>query len=157
MASGWAIQISGGPSPDGPNWTIVNNTFYGDNPQRDGHIAIWTASGGVKPTNLIVQNNISSGARTAFIRTAETGSSTWQLKNNLVYGANLVSGTSSYTASGNIIGQDPKFVNPTGRDFHLQAGSPAIRNGDAKIAPELDHDKKRRPKDEHCAIGAYEH
>lgn len=37
--------------------------------------------------------------------------------------------TPTYTASDNIIGKDPLFVNVTNKDFHLQAGSPAINAG----------------------------
>ena len=150
LKSGWAV-MSGGSGD-----IIVNNTFVGDNPGRLGQIL-------VKKAETMIANNI-------FYNDGDCGILTYSwrcggsIKNNLFYPHIDILCTSegrtskgTWTFSNNISRQDPKFVNPTGRDFHLQAGSPAIRNGDAKIAPELDHDKKRRPKDEHCAIGAYEH
>jgi hypothetical protein len=79
------------------------------------------------------------------------------IKNNLVYGASLTSGGFTYRASNNIVGQDPKFVDLAGKDFHLQAGSSAIGRGDGSKAPMFDHDRKRRPTGKICDIGAYEY
>jgi hypothetical protein len=109
--SGWAIQVTGGSGSDGPNWDIVNNTFYGMNPRKDGQIVIWT-SGGNMVTNVLLQNNISYGSRNVFVHSLVSGSSTWQLKNNRVYGATKLinkatGGIPTYTSSGNITGKDP--------------------------------------------------
>ncbi len=57
--------------------------------------------------------------------------------------------------SNNITGQDPKFVNLTGKDFHLQSGSPAINKG-ASIAG-YDYDADGNPIVGAPDIGAYEY
>ncbi len=161
--SGWLIQVAGGTAAgDGPNWNIVNNTFYGMNPRKDGHIVIWTAPGGTTATNVLIQNNISYGARNAFVHSLSGASSTWQFKNNLVYGARKLI-TGSYKSliqpkeSGNIIGQDPGFVDTSTYNFHLQSHSPAIDKGLAADAPSYDQDKRHRSQGSAIDIGAYEY
>ncbi|MGD0613722.1 MAG: choice-of-anchor Q domain-containing protein [Anaerolineales bacterium] len=52
---------------------------------------------------------------------------------------------------------DPKFVNPTGADFHLQSGSPAIDAGSPLNAPDSDFDGNARPRGAGYSIGAYEY
>lgn len=161
--SGWLIQVAGGTAAgDGPNWNIVNNTFYGMNPQKDGQIVIWTASRGTMVTNVLIQNNISYGARNAFVHSLAEGSSTWQLKNNLVYGAKkLITGPYMwlrlFKEASNIIGQDPRFVDISIYNFHLQSHSPAIDRGLAADAPSYDHDRRQRTHASAVDIGAYEY
>ena len=163
IKSGWAIQVSGGTgTADGPNWNIINNTFYGANPKKDGQIMIWTQTDGTMVTNVTIQNNISSGATYGFVTTLNnvSGSSTWYLYNNLVYGAsNLIKkgdhSIPSHVASGNIIGQDPKFVNLTNRDFHLQSSSPAINKG--VYIDGYDYDADGNPIVGAPDVGAYEY
>src|SRR5262249_43040600 len=59
------------------------------------------------------------------------------IKNNICYQnqGNIVdSGSAGTIQSNNLIGIDPKFVNPAVNDFHLQSGSPAINSGTSSIA-----------------------
>jgi hypothetical protein len=59
-------------------------------------------------------------------------------------------------ANGNLLGFDPLFVNPTGGDFHLKSGSPAIDAGTSAfgLAP-ADIDGQSRVKGK-IDIGVYE-
>jgi hypothetical protein len=154
--AGWAIQLIESTN----HWDIVNNTFYGTNPQRNGHIIIVGDN-----KNVNIENNISYGATNSFIWFYWSSGGTVNLQNNLVYNGSLVSCTDdgngncsrlTYTQPNNITGQDPKFVNLANRDFHLQSGSPAIDKGIHTRAPDHDFDGKTRSKDKLCDIGAYE-
>ena len=113
-------------------------------------------------TNITIQNNISYGARNSFIHSLVAGSSTWQFKNNLVYGVKKLITTSykvtpQFKESGNIIGQDPKFVDASTYNFCLQSNSPAIDKGIVTDAPLYDQDKRGRPQGSAFDIGAYEY
>ena len=60
------------------------------------------------------------------------GSAGTQVKNNIVYnnGSAIDNLASDTRLSNNLTDQDPKFVNPSQGDFHLQTpGSPAINAG----------------------------
>jgi hypothetical protein len=148
--AGWGVQLQN--SAD--HWNIINNTFYGTNPGRDGHIVIVGSR-----NDINIQNNISHSPGRHFVQSSTPANDAKVIiRNNLVYGgvAMSVSGA-GYSLSNNITGQDPRFVNLTERDFHLQAGSPAVGKGNAEFAPKFDHDRKPRSRDGHCDIGAYEH
>jgi hypothetical protein len=54
------------------------------------------------------------------------------------------------------ISQNPLFVNPSGNDFHLTEGSPALDQGDLNKAPALDMEKTSRPQGAGVDLGAYE-
>jgi hypothetical protein len=122
--SGWSIQMAGNYNTH--TWKIINNTFHGQNPNKDGQIIIWDSA-----KSILIQNNTSYGARNFFIHSGLGDSdNTVTIKNNLVYLASVLSKTGSgYSLSGNITGQDPKFVDLKNRDFRLQSSSPAINKG----------------------------
>ena len=96
---------------------IVNNTFAFPNPNRDGQIILASTT-----TNLFIQNNIfyQPGLNIGISGTEATA----VISNNISTGAIGGGGTGT-----NLINTDPLLVNPTGLDFHLQAGSPAIGAG----------------------------
>jgi len=81
-------------------------------------------------------------------------------------GINTVSGVTpvadhnlcSVLSTGCTSAADPKFVNPATRDYHLQAGSPAIDNGICVSGITTDKDGVLRPQPAGgaCDIGAYE-
>jgi len=121
--SGWAIQAY---PPPISNVTIVNNTFYGTNPERNGHILI---SGG---QNWLIQNNIFHSPRKGAVEGSSSNSTKVVLRNNLVYNASITASENcdgiKWICSNNITG-DPKFINLSSYDFHLQSASPAIDKG----------------------------
>jgi hypothetical protein len=68
--------------------------------------------------------------------------------------ANSITKQSGFAGVNGNIGTDPKFVNSSAGDFHIQAGSPAIGAGTHNGAPAYDLDCQPRPNPP--AIGAYE-
>ncbi len=165
IEAGWPIQIVGG---DG--WIVSNNVFYGSNEYESGRIVLINQVGAI--TNAIIQNNVayhlhvSSGyyPTPSLVDLAlYGGASGIQIKNNLVYKeggtAKLYDqpygNSSQWTASNNIVSKDPLFVNATNKDFHLQAGSPAINAGLVYSGRNFDAD--RNSINGLPDIGAYEY
>jgi hypothetical protein len=142
--AGWPIQLYA-IRKQVKNTKIVNNTFYGFNPQRDYHIIL---AGGFGEDNILIQNNIFSNPRNYALTysSSATNITNITVKNNIVYGASLMNSSAcsdpDYTCSGNITGQDPKFVNSAGLNFHLQSASPAIDKGLAYSGRTADADGK---------------
>ena len=137
--AGWNIALDGTADVPGgiENIIISNNTFYGKNPQRDGHIDTR-----FNVRNLTIQNNISHTPGAYFLENdtlnmtgfSITYGSNHSVYNNLVYGSGSVrlfnfTPTKNWTWSGNIENQDPQFVNLGAYDFHLKPASPAIDKG----------------------------
>ena len=120
---GWAIQRYNGNGAVTTGLTIVNNTFAFPNPWRDGHIIIAT---GV--TNLLIANNIFYQPTTAGVWLDTGGLTNATVSNNIAFGG-VASTGSGATLSANLNNTDPQFVNASGLDFHVQAGSPAIDAG----------------------------
>ncbi|MDB4987455.1 MAG: hypothetical protein JWN04_2633 [Myxococcaceae bacterium] len=81
---------------------------------------------------LWIVGNTFFNARSAgtFVAVSETITAV-TLRNNIFAGAGTVCDLPSAALDGNFVG-DPKFVDPTSYDFHLQGGSPAIDKG---VAP----------------------
>jgi hypothetical protein len=78
-----------------------------------------------------------------------------EIRNNIVYS----NGGGSITCSGNHSNNftsDPRFVDRSGGDFHLQAGSPAIDAGMPLPEVPCDFDGNKRPAGSASDIGAYE-
>jgi hypothetical protein len=144
---GWAMQISGGS-----NWKIFNNVFAYPNPNRDGHIMLWHEYNNVQITNNIFYQPRNSAIRKYY------DAGTVSVKNNLTTVAKMVGGaTGNLTVSGSILSTDPKFVNPSGADFHLQSASPAINKGVTLSEVPCDYDGKKRPSGTAYDIGAFEY
>jgi len=124
LTHGWAIQRYNDGGLLTNALSIVNNTFVGANPNRDGQIIIATAT-----TGLLIANNIFSqprGAALVFDGLTITGT----VANNLTWGAALSSGLAlTVLFADNLLDQDPRFVNAGAANFHLQSGSPAIGTG----------------------------
>ncbi len=81
------------------------------------------------------------------------------LKNNLLFGAREVGQQVALTETGTVRA-DPRFVNPStdpaGANFRLQAGSPAIRAGDATPAASPDLAGTTRPQGPANDLGGYQ-
>jgi hypothetical protein len=148
--------------PDSPTHpvrgiTVVNNTFY-----HNG----WTAWGGgisvdnPDVQNVVIRNNIVS--QDLYFQIAVGPGVPLQ---NLTVDHNLIDGfrgTEGEIYGDDYVEGDPLFLDPSGADFHLQSGSPAIDQGSAVDAPTNDLDGRLRPWDGDgdgmvgYDIGAYE-
>jgi hypothetical protein len=157
---GWPIHIYDGSSSKGSsNLKIFNNTFAFANPYRDGHIYL------ARPSvfNTVIQNNIFYQPRnTAIIIKDSLLSDSNRLidvtiSNNITYGGPISLVTSSNVTFSNNLTIDPKFINTSAKDFHLQAISPAIDAGIAVSEVTTDFDGISRPKLVTYDIGAYEY
>jgi hypothetical protein len=136
---------------------IVNNTI--DN-ARDGGILVGSGDSGASPTSgnyITVANNIVTNSIRGIFETGITGLNN-QYINNLLYNntTSAVRLQNGLTDTGTIRA-DPKFVDAVGRDYRLQAGSPAIDAGVATPSPSTDLDGHARPMGAAPDIGAYEH
>jgi hypothetical protein len=136
------------------NWLISNNTIALQDVR--GGIIVWNA--GTAPSGITVQNNI-------FYRNSESTNGDNAVGylgsyNNIVVRNNLsytTSGSASLpSGNGNIVGQDPRFVDLSVSNFRLQSNSPAINTGIAQLTPSVDIAGVLRPQGSAPEIGAYE-
>ena len=127
LKHGWGIQRYDGAGEIVHGLWILNNTFVGANPNRDGQIIIATET-----TNLVIANNIFYQAGNAGVLFEGAGNGT-TLTGNVSSNA-LQLGGSSLVTSSNLESTDPLFTNALGLDFHLTGGSPARNAGDAVVS-----------------------
>ena len=144
---GWAIQRYDGAGTVVRNLQIVNNTFAGANPNKDGQIIIATGVQG-----LVITNNIFYQPTTAGVWFDGAGDGA-TLVGNVSTDAVQTLGT-GLIMSGNMPNTDPLFVNATGFNFHLTAGSPARGLGAAAWCPSVDFDGVARSGA--CSAGAFQ-
>jgi hypothetical protein len=126
---------------DGPkkNIAVINNAFY-----NSGTYSMMCVS--TNAENVIFRNNICS--QSSGIKTNDLP--------EVIVDHNLIDGWSP-TYGDNCVRADPKFVNPSAGDFHLQSDSPAIDSGSSVGAPSFDFDGNPRPQGAGYDIGAYEY
>jgi len=144
---GWAIQRYNGAGSVTTGLTIVNNTFGFPNPWRDGQIIIGTTT-----NNIVIANNVFYQPTTAGVWFDGAGNGA-TLVGNISTNAVQTLGT-GLIMSGNLQNTDPLFVNATGFNFHLVAGSPARGLGVAAWCPSVDFDGVARSGA--CSAGAYQ-
>ncbi|HLJ50286.1 MAG TPA: LamG-like jellyroll fold domain-containing protein [Bryobacteraceae bacterium] len=138
LTAGWGVQVS----PGVLNCSIVNNTFSGANPQRDGQIEVWG-----NHTNLVIANNIFSSPRNYAIDSYEASEIASQTYSNMVApGAGLIGAPiPGMIVLSNQVGVNPQFVNASAYNFHLLPSSPAIGNGAILTSVLTDFDGNLRP------------
>ena len=158
---GLDVSVNDSGSPDGRhpmrNLVIINNTFYDNG--RDA----W--GGGVlvdnpDAENVVIRNNIcSQNFYFQILVNPVVPAQALTVDHNLIDG---YQGTEGEIYGDVPVTGAPRFVNPSGGDFHLWADSPAIDAGSAVDAPADDFDGRARPRDGDddgvvaYDIGAYE-
>ena len=147
---GWAIQRYDGSGTSVNGLTIVNNTFVGANPWRDGQIIIATGA-----SNVVISNNIFYQPTTAGIWFDTGGLTNVTVSNNLSFGAAVSTGLSGVASASNLVNVDPRFVSASGLDFHVQSASPAIGAGMTLSSVPNDFDGYSRSGGAYT-IGAYQ-
>jgi hypothetical protein len=147
LTHGWAIQRYDGGGGVVHGLFVLNNTFVGANPNRDGQVIIATAT-----TNLVIANNIFYQAAAAGVLFEGAGNGT-TLSGN-VSTNNLQTGGSELNTSGNLVSTDPLFSDASGLVFTLTATSPARAAGVARWCPPVDFDGVARTGA--CSAGAFQ-
>ena len=158
--NGYPVQVG----EAGRNLIFTNNTIANTS-NADAHcgIVVWGTGSWADSGDLFVNNIISGVAGSgsnAFCASLSANLSNNHVRDNLAYG---VSGTTydpvygSYTGfdcAGACPGRNFTNANPLfGKDFHLQAGSPALGKADPAYTPRLDKDGNPRPAEP--ALGAF--
>jgi parallel beta-helix repeat protein len=141
-----------------PNATIVANTVYKN--VTAGINVEGQATGGALANNISVDNGIGSPRTHSDIRVESGSTAGTTMDYDLVYLTRadtlLIWNSVSYTslaafqaASGQEthgIQADPKWANPTGGDFHLLAGSPAIDSANSGATSQPNTDVEQHPR-----------
>ena len=148
--NGFGLQLY--PSSD--RVVIVNNTIVSN---RSGFVL--GGEGSATTRNARVVNNIIAFNQEYGV-TVDWGDSPGTgdiVADNVVYGndENLDRSAGGVVWSGNVT-RDPRFVDLSGRDFHLRAGSVAIDRALPRYSPATDFDGRRRPQGRRSDIGAFE-
>jgi hypothetical protein len=151
---GWCIQLY--PNAlTGVN--IRNNTFADPNPNRAGHVLMYSAQ-----TNCDISNNIFYSPLTCGIT---RGSGTFNthsnvtIRNNICFGGTVTDFTASGVTQtpGNLSNTNPLLADPANRNYRLAAASGPAYNAGATIASITeDFDGNARPGSGAYDIGAFE-
>lgn len=141
------------------NINIANNTIDG---ARDGGIFVGSGDGGATATTgdfITVENNIVTNSNGGIYEGGTTGiHNTYTdnlLFNNTASGRPEIALQNGLQATKTVF-SDPLYVNRSGHDYSLQAGSPAIDAGTAIGSPLIDFLGNQRPLGSGFDIGAYE-
>jgi hypothetical protein len=147
---GWCIQRFDGGGSVATRIRVHNNTFVGENPNRDGHIIMATAS-----VDFRIENNLFYDPRASAVDFASATSQQGFIRNNLVFGGVLNTGTpaSSMTSTGNVVNTDPLVLNAADNNYRLTSTSPARGAGLSLASVAVDFDGTSRASYD---IGAFE-
>lgn len=120
------------------NVKLVNNVFSGN---AENDVGLYPRS---SVQSLIIRNNIFFGDTLTLHR------------GSTIVDHNLFDSSGNCVGTDCVIG-DPQVVNPSGGDFHIRGGSPAVDAGVAAEAPSFDFDGNTRPAGSTHDLGAYEY
>jgi parallel beta-helix repeat protein len=137
------------------NVNILNNTTYKNSFSpaiKEGEITtIWAS-------NVNVYNNILYARADRPANTRVGTPENLNDKNTQIFDYNLVFGGIGFDSdkTTNIVGQNPKFISTSTKDFRLQSTSPAVDRGSTNLYARYDFNRVSRPLGSGVDIGAYE-
>lgn len=149
MKRGWAIHAY---AADIANVRVINNTFYGANPDRVGHI-LMTGSGRMF-TNWLIQNNIFEDPNGKALSFACERVSGLKVYGNITTHT-MVTGDTCFDSKSNKEGASAQMRAPASSDFKITSSSKACEVALTANSPEIDIDGVQRPTGSVCA-GAYQ-
>ena len=144
---GWGVQEK---SPE-TGGVVANNTFYGGNPTYGGAIAFDNFSGTIGTVSI--RNNLFLNPPAGKVIHSGNSNVTCTFDHN-VANVGTVSDTGGCTVGTNQMNTTASLVNPSGYDFHYQAGSAGIGAGIAVSGVTVDYDGIIRPNPP--SVGGYE-
>jgi hypothetical protein len=104
--------------------------------------------------NVVIRNNILKGTENSIFISANQPMNQLTIDHNFFSGTpypNIIAYGTSYLTG------NPKWVNPSKDDYHLQSNSTAIDAGISTDAPSEDYDGNPRPQGNAVDMGAYEY
>lgn len=143
------------------NIRFYNNTLYNSGGNNNLVLYLYDGSGKSDYSGAQIKNNLivvpsGIGSYGQVMSVGSTGSNV-QIGNNLVTKISTWSAVSGFSDQGGINGGDPRFVDASANDFHLQSGSPAIDKGVALSGFNYDYAGTARPQGATWDIGAFEY
>ncbi len=160
----------GGVSVSGGQATLTNNMIdrNGGLSSTVGNVKVDSVTALSFSFNTVGDGAVSSAAFAAGVQCSAVNPVT--LSSSIVFGgaANQVSATNcsfaysvsnqALTGSNNLTTTDPKFVNPTQNDYHIQTSSPAVAAADpaAAVTSDIDGDTRPAPAGTRADCGADE-
>lgn len=143
-----------------PNFRFYNNTLYNVGSTNKLVMYLYDDPGKSNFSGARIMNNIfiasSNISNYGNVMSIGSSGSNVIVSNNFVASVSGFQPLSGWKENGGINGGDPKFVDAANRNFHLQAGSPAIDKGTTSISLATDYDGSPRPKGTAPDMGAYE-
>jgi hypothetical protein len=177
--SGYGVHIYNGACACANGNVVRGNRVYANGQRARGFgILLGSGRGNAAYNNLVYSNRggiqvaHSAPSDTYVVNNTVVDSGNWggiavqaeavatRVINNIVYlsvGGDLSNAGSSTSLANNLLGIDPRFVDPAAGNFRLRAGSPAIDTGLGIPEVPTDFDGARRPAGGAYDAGAHEH
>lgn len=142
------------------NTKFYNNLFYKCGTSQSDAILVYGITA-YNPAGSEFVNNIflqcgSGSASSGCIGANSYNLSTLKIDHNYFGGTNYATKT-GFMGTNPINGGDPKFVNPTSGDYHLQGTSPLVDKGVTLTGFSIDRDGVARPQGNAWDLGPYEY
>lgn len=151
----FSFHTSGGFLVDHDNIQIYNNTWVDTRDYASPKYSFISFGSGTVASDFLFRNNIFYIDDWSFICHSDSQGWNWTHEYNCYYRGSAPTAL-GFTMDTGEITQDPKFVNVSGEDYHLESDSPCIEAGtDLSLTP--DYDGIVIPQGNIADIGAFEY